>query len=630
MREKGQLKGKAVWRPFLSANMESSPLLLGSPGTTLFARLVAVSASVSGFCFGYDIGIIDSILSMDSFRLYFGTGSAAPDIGGGDSVQPTDDAQHVNGWIVASFLIGCVLGSMAVSVLADAIGRKMSIVIGSILFTAGGVMQTAATGLATLYSGRFVGGTGIGILSMVAPLYISETAETESRGALIATQQLLITIGIFVASCVNSILYTYGNDLGDRQWRAALAAQVVPGILLLLIMVPLPRSPRWLVSQGRVDEAKAVLSRLRGVPATAPIVEKEVDAILKEIEAECGPEAIELIMSGTRKYVPFSAQMRAYFARYGELFFYKPTRRRLVLVCMLQFFQQFTGINVVLYFAADLFERSGVPKQQAATSLVVGNAALLILGTIPGMVLVDRPGVGRRLLLLVGAAAMAVCHVAVTGFVAGADRYADGSAGGDALSYSAVASMMAFTAWFSATWGPTVWIVQSEVLPLRVRAQGTALGTLVNWASNTVIGKCAPLLVEGAGAYSYLVFAGFCVAMFVYVWAAMPETAGVGLEAMDALFTSRESPSVAKGAAPAVRSGPTRYKVIGSGGGGKGGVAAYSMIQMQSPPPAVVASGSAGARMAAVDVADLDEGGDSPSSSSIAAARDGRGTGGNE
>lgn len=175
--------------------------------------VVALCAAVSGFCFGYDIGIIDQVLAMHSFQAWSGTTSADA------------DAPQIKGWIVSTFLFGCIGGSLCVSYLADAIGRKKSMLLGALCFCAGGVGQSCSASVGSLYGTRVLSGFSIGILSMVAPLYISETSPADVRGSLIAVQQLLITFGVLVASCVNAAIFAFGGD-GDTQWRSALAMQV--------------------------------------------------------------------------------------------------------------------------------------------------------------------------------------------------------------------------------------------------------------------------------------------------------------------------------------------------------------------------------------------------------------------
>ena len=475
---------------------------------------MALSAALSGFVFGYEIGIIDSILKMESFQLYMGTA-----IGTANGVVEADDIDSVNGWIVTLFLFGCMSGTVIVGWIADAIGRQRSILTGAALFIVGGALQASAQSLEELYAYRFVSGIGIGVLSEVAPLYLSECAEAATRGRYVAVQQLLIVCGLLSASCVNALLYTLGA--GDAQWRSALAIQCAPGALLIVLALRLPESPRWLVAHGRDAVATKVLADLRRVPGHDPALQSELRSIRAAVDAEAG-EASSWV-----------AMLRSH----GDV------RAPLIAACALQFFQQCTGINAILYYAADLYERVGIPRETASTTLVIVTSLITVLATLPGMVLVETPGIGRRQLLLWGAAGMAGAHTAVATFVymlppevgAGGDA-ATSSPSNAALSWCAVGSVYLFTAIFAATWGPVVWIVGSEVLPLHARAKGTALAAFTNWSTNAVVGKATPLLLGSIGAGTYAVFATLCIVMGIYVWAAVPETAGVPLEDMAALW----------------------------------------------------------------------------------------------
>jgi MFS transporter, SP family, sugar:H+ symporter len=237
---------------------------------------VVICAAISGFCFGYEIGIIDTVLAMPSFRAWSHT---RPGIDA--------DAPETTGWIVSTFLFGCIGGSIAVSWLADAIGRKRCILLGALLFSLGGAGQASAPALGVLYAMRVLSGCSIGVLSMVAPLYISETSPTSVRGSLIAVQQLLITFGVLFASCVNAIIYATGGGSGDVQWRAALAVQILPGAVLFCVMFATPLSPRWLLQRGRVAEATAVVVHLRGATSSDdPAVSAEITEMKAGIDEE--------------------------------------------------------------------------------------------------------------------------------------------------------------------------------------------------------------------------------------------------------------------------------------------------------------------------------------------------------
>ena len=232
--------------------------------SSVYGMCVTFACAISGFLFGYDQGIIDTVLKMQSFQLYFGTATLVPSSNASlpHVLVPSADAADVNGNIVFTFLIGCIGGAALSAFIVDSLGRTRSILIGTLLFTAGGVVQTTCTALVTFYLSRVASGLGIGVLSNVAPLYISEVSPTALRGRMVAVQQLMIVLGIFVASCVNAAMYTW--VAGDSQWRSALAAQCVPGVILLLLLFVLPHSPRWLMMKGRDAEAEVVVKRLLG------------------------------------------------------------------------------------------------------------------------------------------------------------------------------------------------------------------------------------------------------------------------------------------------------------------------------------------------------------------------------
>lgn len=487
------LKGKSAVSASLAAGRDAQP-------PSWYAYFVTFAAAVSGFLFGYDIGIIDTVLKMPSFQLYFGT--AVIDPSNPNEVIDTDIQSSVDGNVVSSFLAGCMGGSLVLSLLADSIGRKRSILVGAALFTTGGTLQAIATSLPFLYVARAVSGVSIGLLSSVTPLYLSEIAPAHGRGRMVAIQQLMITVGILVASVVNAVMYLIVS--GEDQWRGALGAQSLPGGLLLLIVGWLPFSPRWLMSKGRVDDAVAVIAKLRGLDANHASVQAEVSEIQEEIDSEAAAGQstwIELVRGTLRK--------------------------RVLIACTLQFFQQWSGINFLLYFAADLFSRIGIAKEHSATTLVIVNAALLILGTLPGLWAVEVKG--RRKLLLWGGVGMCLCHFLVCAFISISSLESS-------LSWAAVVAMFSFTFVFSATWGPVVWVVQSEILPLRARARGTAAATLTNWAMNAIIGKTTPLIADEIEQYTYAMFGCFCLIMTAYVYVSVPETMGVSLESMDLLF----------------------------------------------------------------------------------------------
>nr|KAJ3420055.1 hypothetical protein HK105_006159 [Polyrhizophydium stewartii] len=475
-----------------------------------YQTLVAFAAGVGGLLFGYEIGVIRQVLSMNSFAAYFGYRykNAA-----GDYKDCTPDeyftgctsyAEDTTGWVTFTFLIGCVGGALIVSMMADALGRKYSILLGGLLFTIGGVLQSVANGLGVFYPGRVVGGIGVGIMSMSVPLYISETSPTAIRGRLTTVYQLMITIGIFIASVINSIIITVVDNASDTEWRLALGVQIVPGALLLLIMFFMPFSPRWLINRDRDAEALTILARLRNLPESDPAVAAEFKDIRDSVheEREIGQ------------------------ASWPELFA-PGIGKRTFLGFFLQFFQQWTGINVILYYQSDLFARMGIDKKAADIPFTLANNFINFVATFPGMYLIER--VGRRKLLIWGGIMMGVAHCLVCLFFGLSQQTS-------ALSWLAIVSVYIFLFGFASTWGPIVWTYQSEIFPMRVRAKGTGVATMSNWTWNAVIAKITPKIIARINFYNYLVFAAACFIMAAFTYVFVPETMGKSLEEMDEIF----------------------------------------------------------------------------------------------
>ncbi|TPX38101.1 hypothetical protein SmJEL517_g00336 [Synchytrium microbalum] len=466
--------------------------------SSLFSVLIAIGGGMGGFLFGYEIGIIDQILVMDSFKAYFNTPS---------------DLSVINGNITALFLVGCVAGALAVAFVGDVLGRKRAIFAGGCVFSVGAVIQTAAQSLGMLYGGRVISGISVGVLSTVVPVYIAESSSAKLRGTLTSVFQLLITFGILVASCVNTGIIK-GLDGQEAEWRTAFGLQLVPGALLLLSILFLPESPRFLAMKGKMAECLSVLARILGQVVNAP----EVQAEFREIE---------IIVERDRVLGE---------AKWSEIF-QRSIRPRIFLVLVLQTLQQWTGINVILYYAGTLFQDMGFSHAESSTSFVIANAGINFLATFPALYLVER--VGRKTLLIVGGAGIAFSHTMVTICLKISQN------GNPSVAWGAIIFVYLFIFFFAITWGPVAWVYQSEILPLRVRSKGTGLGTVANWVSNAIIAKISPIIATSLGAYQYLIYAGMGVMMTVFAIFFIPETKGVELEDMAAVFGHPEETSVA-------------------------------------------------------------------------------------
>ncbi|KAJ3007716.1 UNVERIFIED_CONTAM: Plasma membrane low glucose sensor [Siphonaria sp. JEL0065] len=473
---------------------------MGSSNT--YAILIAFTAGMGGFLFGYEIGVIGQVLAIQDFISTFGTSDAA-----------------INSWVASLFQFGCVFGAAAFSVLADTLGRKRSILVSGSIFAVGGVLQAVASSLPVLLVGRVVSGLAIGIASMVVPVYIAETAAAASRGTLTVIYQLMITIGILVAAIVNTVVIEVSGGVAAGAawpWRVCMGIQAIPAVILVLLVSFIPYSPRWLAEKGRHEEGLAVIAKLRGLNGTDSAAIEEYKAIRDnaEYEASIGN------------------------AGWGELF--KGSNRRRVIIGMVnQAFQQLTGINVILYFGPTLYKNLGFSDVMSTEIMPIVFDFINCVCTFPGMYGIEK--FGRKPLLQWGALGMALAHASV--FFTGQASTSQGSStlGGLALFFVAM-----FYFFFASTWGPVVWSYQSEIFPLRIRSKGTAVCTMTNWGVGAIITWAFPQVQAAltTTADVYWIFFSFCIAMGVWVFFAVPETKGLTLEEIGRVFGDKTADDV--------------------------------------------------------------------------------------
>ncbi|ORX95957.1 sugar transporter [Basidiobolus meristosporus CBS 931.73] len=448
----------------------------------LYAYIAAGIASIGGLLFGYDVGVISGVLDMEAFNTQFPYSSA-----------------FSKGFIVSSLTLGCFVGSLAAYYIADFYGRRFSIICGGILFAIGGVVQASAFSLGQIYAGRILSGLAIGVLSMAVPLYQSEIAPKHIRGSLVGFHQLAITFGILVSFFVN-----YGSSFleGNITWRLPLAIQITPAIVLLFSMSFLPKTPRWLVSQGRKDEAMCVLRKVCNNPEDE-FMEIELNI---QFEREIGPGS------------------------WYELF--EPNLFvRLLIGVSIQAFQQLTGINAIMYYAPSIFHSFGIDDSGARLLATAINGVVNFVFTIPCVIFLDK--LGRRPLLLAGSVVMSVAMGVLAVIFA---VYTPTDSERQNYSYVCLAIIFCFVAFFAFTWGPIGWVYPSEIYPNRVRAKCLSITTVTNWTFNFLVGLVVPKLMESIKWGLYGVFAVFGVIMFINVFFFVPETKGLSLEEIDQMF----------------------------------------------------------------------------------------------
>ncbi|OZJ05114.1 hypothetical protein BZG36_01387 [Bifiguratus adelaidae] len=468
----------------------------------------AILAAVGGFISGYDTGAISGIISMTQFTNDF------PALSSSNS--------NIQGLYVATILIAALFGSLFTAYLADKIGRRWSIMVGSFTYGLGIIIEIIGANVACLFVGRIIAGFGNGIVTNTVPLYHSEIAPAAIRGRLIALFQLMITFGIVVAYFID-LGCSYINS--SAAWRVPFAVQCFFAFVLGASMYWLPFSPRWLMDNGRDDEALTVLANLR---AGGNREDEKVVAEWTEIRNEIALEhALEL-------------------RSYAELF-RGTTRKRTAIGLFIQSAQQFTGIQGVLFYAPSIFNSAGL---QGVTLGLVATGVTGIcnfVGTLPALIWLDSWG--RKPTLISGGFLQAISMFIIGAMFATQSEIitaADGSTSvvlkNTAATGVTIAFIFIFTFAFAYSWGACGFVVPAEVFSLRIRAKATSLTTGANWLFGIVVTYITPVFIAATPSGLYFFFGACCFVMSIGCFF-IPETKGRSLEQMEEVFgedSSRE------------------------------------------------------------------------------------------
>ncbi|KAJ3521665.1 hypothetical protein NM208_g5466 [Fusarium decemcellulare] len=359
-----------------------------------------------------------------------------------------------------------------------------------------------------LLAGRFLAGVGVGLISVLVPLYQSEMAPKWVRGSLVCAYQLSITFGLLSASIVNILT---SNLKSSSAYRIPLALQIVPALILTAGLLLLPETPRFLVKKGQLDAAGLSLSRLRRLDITHPALVDELQEIVANhrYELTLGPDS------------------------YKDIFVGSPhLGRRTFTGCGLQMLQQLTGINFIMYYSTSFFDGAGV-ESPYTKSLIIN--VINVVCTIPGILVIEHWG--RRKLLMIGAVGMAACQLLMASF---------NTATGPNFEKAAQTILIVFCAiniaFFAASWGPVVWVVTSEIYPLKVRAKAMSVSTASNWILNFAIAYSTPFMVgtgPGNAAFGpkiFFIWGAFCILAVFFVWCMVYETSKISLEQIDEMY----------------------------------------------------------------------------------------------
>lgn len=438
---------------------------------TSFNWLIYFFGALGGLLFGYDTGVIAGALLYINKDL---------------ELTPT-----LQGVVVSSLLVGAMVGAIVAGPLADAIGRRRLVLIAAVTFIVGAIGSALAPSAGVLILFRVVLGLAVGAASVIVPLYLAELAPTNIRGAIASLNQLMIVTGILVAYIVNLSLAASGG------WRLMLGLAVVPALVMLLGMLFMPETPRWLVAKDREPEAREVLRRSRDEDA----IEKEIHDI-KAVERQEEGGVRELLAPWVRP--------------------------ALVVGLGLAILQQIVGINTIIYYAPTTLTKVGFGDSAA----ILANAGIGVLNvamTLVAIWLIDK--VGRKPLLLVGALGMALslAILAITSLVLPEPK------GLGPVGIITVVCLASFIVSFAASWGPIVWVMLAEIFPLRIRGAAMGVATLLLWGANFVVSLTFPILLAAVGiGYLFLGYAVIGVLAFLFVRFFVVETKGRSLEEIEA------------------------------------------------------------------------------------------------
>jgi sugar porter (SP) family MFS transporter len=437
---------------------------------------IATIAATGGLLFGFDTGVISGAQNFLQDAAGWGI----------------SDSQLE--WVTTAVLIGAVLGAALSGRVTDILGRKTVIIVAAIIFAVGAIATGAAPSVSFLVIGRIVIGIAIGIASFSVPLYISEISPTKNRGALVTMNQLMITIGILVSYISD---YLIANDANPFSWRWMFYVGFFPALILFVGMFFVPETPRWLIGKGREEEGRKILDKVEDPELVEEAVQKIKADIARESES----------------------------ASYREIF--KPWLRTALLIAVgIMFFQQFTGINTIIYYSPKIFKIAGIESNTLTILPSILLGAVNVLFTVVSIMLLDK--LGRRPLYFIGMIGMIVGLVGV-----GLSFFFENTLG-DSLKYFTVASMFIYIIFFAVSLGPLGWLIISEVFPLKVRGVGMSIGSLSNWLFNGIVAFTFLKLVNALSpAGAFWLYAAVGVIGIYWGHKFIPETKGVTLEKIE-------------------------------------------------------------------------------------------------
>ncbi|MDF7677310.1 sugar porter family MFS transporter [Acetobacteraceae bacterium ESL0709] len=437
--------------------------------TQLKIIFIGVVAALAGLMSGLDIGVVAGALEFFGKRYQASTFELE--------------------WVVSAMMAGAAVGAVCAGWMSHHLGRKKSLFIGAAIFVIGTLGCALCWSVSSMIAFRVIMGLAVGLSAFTAPLYLSEIASADSRGAMVSTYQLMVTVGIFIAFLSDTFFAYTGN------WRAMFGVAAIPAVLFLIGIIFLPYSPRWLIMQGRHKEARGILLDLRDDPLEAA---KEIHAIKEQLETK--QEGWKLFKQNSN------------------------FRRSVALGIMLQAMQQLAGINIVMYYAPKILSTAHFDTQsQMWCTAMIGM--INMLATFVAVGLVDRWG--RRPILFTGFTVMAVGMACLALLLHSGMKSEESQ-------LAAVFMLMIFCAGFAMSAGPLMWVLCAEIQPLAGRDFGIALSTLTNWLTNLLVGVSFLSLMKGLGTDgTFWLFAALNAGFIVLTYLFVPETKGATLDRIE-------------------------------------------------------------------------------------------------
>jgi len=469
---------------------------MGTSANTSYLLKLTIVATLGGLLFGYDTAVISgTVSSLESFFvLPFGLGETA--------------ANARLGFVVSSALIGCIIGGVSGGLISRKLGRKNGLILAAILFLFSAIGSSMPemfikpigegdhTFIYIFIVYRIIGGIGVGLASMLSPLYIAEIAPAKNRGKLVSMNQFAIIFGMLIVYFVNYYIARQGDDtwLNTVGWRWMFASETIPAILFLVMLFFVPDTPRSLVLKSQPEKALDVLIKVNGV--------EEAKKILTDIQ--------NTVVSHSGKLFSFGMTV-------------------IVIGVLLSVFQQFVGINVVLYYAPEIFKSMGSGTDTALMQTIIVGAVNLVF-TVLAIMTVDK--FGRKPLMIIGALGMAISMFALgtTFFM-------------ESVGIGALVFMLLYVASFAMSWGPVAWVLLSEIFPNKIRGRALAVAVAAQWISNYLVSWTFPMMDKNSyllekfnHGFAYWIYGVMGMIAMWFVWRFVPETKGKTLEELEDLW----------------------------------------------------------------------------------------------